>query len=99
MFEHLLYVFNPMIFPRVLISFAWIIEVITDELHVRFDANDAAGLNFALSEGLSALDRLGNYCFTDNASSLPNCIFTHLGTTQSLLRCGWLYIDPTILDL
>ena len=98
-FEPLLRVFDPMIFPRVLISFARVIEVITDELLARFDANDAAGLNFALSKGLSALDRLGNYCFTGNACSLPSYIFAHLGTTESLLHCGWPYIDPTILDL
>jgi hypothetical protein len=98
-FEHLLRVFDPMIFPRVLISFARIIEVITDKLLARFDANDAAGLNFALSEGLSALDRLGNYCFTGNACSLSSRIFAHFGTTQSLLQCGWPYINPAILDL
>jgi hypothetical protein len=45
-----------MIFPRVLISFAYIIKVIIDELLARFDANNVVGLNFALLEGLSTLD-------------------------------------------
>lgn len=71
---HILRCFRPAIFPRILGAFAQMFEVATDEMLFRFCAQQSAGLGVALSEGVAALDRLGNYCFTGSPHVLMSSI-------------------------
>ena len=91
--------FQPDIFPRVLISFARMFEVINDELTSRFYQASSEGLTLALSEGVAAIDRLGHYCLTGSRRILDRNLLTYLDTLPSLENCGWPYINPSRLDL
>ncbi|RKK76702.1 hypothetical protein BFJ68_g18016 [Fusarium oxysporum] len=65
----------------------------------RFRESGSKGLGMALSEGVAALDRLGNFCFTGDPRVLPTKVMRLLGTMDSLKRCGWPFISPRMLDI
>lgn len=96
---HILRCFRPSIFPRILGSFARMFEVAMDEMLLRFRAQESTGLGVALSEGVAALDRLGNHCFTGSPQVLMSSVMKPLRTIDSLRRGGWPFIDPHMLDL
>jgi hypothetical protein len=96
---HILRCFRPVIFPRILGSFARMFEVALDEMFVRFRAQGSTGLGVALSEGVAVLDRLGNYCFTGSPQVLMPSVMKPLRTIDSLRRGGWPFVDPRMLDL
>ena len=49
--------------------------------------------------GVSALDRLGSYCFTGFPRSLMGSVLKPLGTIDSMEQGAWPYINPRMLDL
>jgi hypothetical protein len=98
-YTHLFRSFSPTVFPGVLGSFATLFAQAIDSIHMRFDAAGSRGLCVALAEGVSALDRLGSYCFTGFPRSLMGSVLTPLGTIDSIEQGGWPFIDPLILDL
>ncbi|KAF2463861.1 uncharacterized protein BDR25DRAFT_362273, partial [Lindgomyces ingoldianus] len=89
----------PSIFPGVLRSFARIFGLAIDDLRRRFEATGSTGLGVALAEGVSALDRLGSYCFTGFPRSLMGSVLKPLGTIDGIERGAWPYINPRMLDL
>lgn len=98
-YTHILQCFQPEIFPRILGSFSRMFEAAIDEMVLRFQAQGSTGLDLALSEGVAALDRLGNYCLTGSSKVLMKSVLKPLGTIDSMQRGGWPFIDPAILDL
>ncbi|OBS15198.1 hypothetical protein FPOA_13940 [Fusarium poae] len=90
--------FNPDIFPGVMVAFARVMEAAIAEMDRRFREAGSKGLGMALSEGVAALDRLGNFCFTGDPKVLPTKVMRLLGTMDSLKRCGWPFISPRMLD-
>src|SRR3954453_4972744 len=98
-YTHLLRCFRPTTFPKVLGAFARIFELATEEMLRRFREQGSPGLSLALSEGMAALDRLGNYCFTGSAQVLMTSVFRPLGTMDSIQNGAWPYLAPQILDL
>jgi hypothetical protein len=91
--------FQPSMFPATLGSFARVFELAFREMQGRFHASSDNGLGVALSEGIAALDRLGNFCFTGDARVLPTTVLGPLGTTESLHKAAWPFISPDMLDL
>ncbi|HEX9331582.1 MAG TPA: hypothetical protein VF896_06825 [Anaerolineales bacterium] len=90
---------KPEIFPTILIAFARVFELALDGMHSKFASGVRSALNVSQSEGVSALDRLGCYCFTGSPKVLMPTMFRHLGTMDSLTRRAWPYIDAKVLDL
>jgi len=62
--------FRPLVFPGVLASFAALFAQAIDNIYTRFETAGSTGLHVALAEGVSALDRLGSYCFIGFPRSL-----------------------------
>ncbi|KAK2470198.1 hypothetical protein H9L39_18346 [Fusarium oxysporum f. sp. albedinis] len=91
--------FNPDIFPGVMVAFARVMEAAIAEMDRRFREAGSKGLGMALSEGVAALDRLGNFCFTGDPRVLPTKVMRLLGTMDSLKTCGWPFISPRMLDI
>lgn len=91
--------FPPVAFPGVLAGFARVFELALKEMEERFRMDGSQGLGLALSEGVAALDRLGNFCFTGDPTVLPPRVLTPLKTMESLRRGGWPYICLEMLDL
>ena len=91
--------FRPLVFPGVLASFAALFAQAIDNIYTRFEAAGSTGLHVALAEGVSALDRLGSYCFTGFPRSLMGSVLQQLGTIGSIEQGGWPFIDPRMLDL
>lgn len=98
-YTHLLRSFPPSIFPGVLSSFASLFARAIDNMHARFEAAGSRGLCAALAEGVSAVDRLGSYCFTGFPRSLMGSVLTPLGAIDGIEQGGWPFIDPGMLDL
>ncbi|KAF2174792.1 hypothetical protein K469DRAFT_770346 [Zopfia rhizophila CBS 207.26] len=98
-YTHFLRSFRPSIFPGVLGSFARIFELAINDIHARFEATGCKELSVALAEGVSALDRLGSYCFTGFLRSLMGSVLGPLGTIDGIERGAWPYINPRMLDL
>ncbi|EEU33880.1 uncharacterized protein NECHADRAFT_89060 [Fusarium vanettenii 77-13-4] len=80
--------FPPEIFPGILVAFAKVLEAAIAEIDRRFREGGSKGLGIALSEGVAALDRLGNFCFTSDQRVLPTKVIRLLGTIDSLKTCG-----------
>ncbi|KAH6959558.1 hypothetical protein BKA56DRAFT_637484 [Ilyonectria sp. MPI-CAGE-AT-0026] len=59
--------FPPEIFPGILIAFAKVLEAAMAEMDCYFREGGSKGLGIALLEGVAALDRLGNFCFTGDS--------------------------------
>jgi hypothetical protein len=91
--------FSPDIFPGVMVAFAKVVEAAITEMDRRFRDAGSKGLDMALSEGVAALDRLGNFCFTGDPRVLPTKVMRLLGTMDSLKTCGWPFISPRMLDI
>ncbi|KAL6359135.1 hypothetical protein LRP88_09337 [Fusarium phalaenopsidis] len=91
--------FSPDIFPGVMVAFAKVMEAAIAEMDRRFREAGSKGLGMALSEGVAALDRLGNFCFTGDPRVLPTKVMRLLGTIDSLRTCGWPFISPRMLDI
>jgi hypothetical protein len=98
-YTHLFRSFRPTVFPGILASFSTLFAQAIDSIYTRFEAMGSKGLCVALAEGVSALDRLGSYCFTGFPKSLMGLVLAPLGTIDSIEQGGWLFIDPRILDL
>jgi hypothetical protein len=98
-YTHLFRSFRPLVFPGVLASFAALFAQAIDNIYTRFEAAGSKGLHVALAEGVSALDRLGSYCFTGFPRSLIGSVLQPLGTIDSIEQGGWPFIDPRMLDL
>ncbi|KAK2468286.1 hypothetical protein H9L39_19932, partial [Fusarium oxysporum f. sp. albedinis] len=73
---------------RVIVAFARVIEAAIAEIDRRFREAGSKGLGIALSEGVAALDQLGNFCFTGDPRVLPIKVMRLLGTMDSLKTCG-----------
>ena len=95
----LLQCFQPMVFLQILGSFAQVFELAIGKMLKRFRAQGSQGLGIALAEGVAALDRLGNYCFTGMSKALPSSVLGQLKTMESLKKGAWPYLDPQLLDL
>ncbi|KJK73603.1 hypothetical protein H634G_11138 [Metarhizium anisopliae BRIP 53293] len=91
--------FPSVAFPGVLPGFARVFALALGEIEERFIADGCKGLCLALSEGVAALDRLGNFCFTGDPTVLPPKVLRPLKTMDSLREGGWPYISPDLLDL
>jgi hypothetical protein len=91
--------FTPSIFPGILVAFAKVLEAAIGEMDRRFREGGSRGLGMALSEGVAALDRIGNFCFTGDPRVLPTKVMKLLGTIDSLRMCAWPYISPRMLDI
>ncbi|KAL5583834.1 hypothetical protein FOVSG1_015185 [Fusarium oxysporum f. sp. vasinfectum] len=91
--------FSPDIFPGVMVAFAKVMEAAIAEMDRRFREAGSKGLGMALSEGVAALDRLGNFCFTGDSRVLPTKVTRLLGTMDSLKTCRWPFISPRMLDI
>lgn len=98
-YTHLFRSFRPLVFPGVLASFAALFAQAIDNIYTRFETAGSTGLHVALAEGVSALDRLGSYCFTGFPRSLMGSVLQPLGTIGSIEQGGWPFIDPRMLDL
>lgn len=85
---HLFQSFSPKVFPGVLGAYATLFAQAIDSIHKQFDATGSKGLCVALAEGVSALDRLGSYCFTGFPRSLMGSVLTPLGTIESIEQGG-----------
>ncbi|KAH7334190.1 hypothetical protein BKA66DRAFT_480077 [Pyrenochaeta sp. MPI-SDFR-AT-0127] len=98
-YTHIFRSFRPSVFPGILASFANLFSQAIDSIFMRFEAAGSQGLCVALAEGVSALDRLGSYCFTGFPRSLMGSVLTPLGTIDGIEQGGWPFIDPRVLDL
>jgi hypothetical protein len=87
-YTHLFRSFRPSVFPGVLASFANMFAQAIDNIHARFEAAGGRGLRVALAEGVSALDRLGSYCFTGFPKSLMGSVLKPLGTIEGIEQGG-----------
>ncbi|KAH7129658.1 hypothetical protein B0J13DRAFT_397403, partial [Dactylonectria estremocensis] len=76
--------FPPSVFPSVLIAFTKIFKLAIGEMERWFTADGSRGLGLALSESVAALDRLGNFYFTEDLHMLLTTVFRPLGTMESL---------------
>lgn len=90
--------FPPVAFPGVLAGFARVFELALGEMEARFCADGSEGPCLALSEGVAALDRLGNFCFTGDPIVLPLRVLRPLKTMDSLREGAWPFISPDMLD-
>ena len=91
--------FRPLVFPGVLASFATLFAQAIDYIYAHFEATSSIGLGVALAEGVSALDRLGSYCFTRFPKPLLRSVLQPLGTIDSIKQGGWPFLDPCMLNL
>jgi hypothetical protein len=91
--------FRPAVFPGILAAYARVFDLAMHEMLKRFQAQGSKGLGIALAEGVAALDRLGNYCFTGTPQVLMRSVLGPLKTIESLTQGGWPYIDPQLLDI
>jgi hypothetical protein len=73
-YTYLFRFFRPLVFLGVLASFAALFAQAIDTIYTRFEAAGSTGLPVALVEGVSALDRLGSYCFTGFSRSLMGLV-------------------------
>ena len=80
-------------------SFATLFAQAIDSLYERFIAAGSKGLCVTLVEGVSALDRLGSYCFTGSPRILKGSVLQPLGTIEGIEQGGWPFIDPRMLEL
>src|SRR5689334_6107969 len=96
---HVFRSFCPSVFLGVLASFAAVFAQAIDSIRACFKASGSKGLCVALAEGVSALDRLGSYCFTGFLRSLMGSVLQPLGTIEGIEQGGWPFINPRILDL
>lgn len=99
LYSSILRKFPPAVFPGVLTAFARTIELAIGEMDRRFKEGGSKGLGLASSEGVAALDRLGNFCFTGDPRVLPPKVFGLLGTMEGLRTQGWPHISPRMLNL
>lgn len=99
LYSSILRKFPPVVFPGVLAAFARTIELAIGEMDRRFKEGGSKGLGLASSEGVAALDRLGNFCFTGDPRVLPSKVFGLLGTMEGLRTQGWPHISPRMLNL
>jgi hypothetical protein len=90
--------FDPNIFPGVLRSFAKVFELAIDYIHTCHQMGGSR-LPVALAEAVSALDRLGNYCFTGNPRTLMRSVLTKLQTLRFMEQGAWPFIDPNVLNI
>ncbi|KAH7183772.1 hypothetical protein BKA60DRAFT_671607, partial [Fusarium oxysporum] len=81
--------FTPSIFPGILVAFAKVLEAAIGEMDRRFREGGSRGLGMALSEGVAALDRIGNFCFTGDPRVLPTKVMKLLGIIDSLRIQLW----------
>ncbi|EEU33729.1 uncharacterized protein NECHADRAFT_89203 [Fusarium vanettenii 77-13-4] len=91
--------FPPEIFPGILVAFTKVLEAAIVEIDRRFREGGSKGLGIALSEGIAALDRLGNFCFTGDQRVLPTKVIRLLRTIDSLKTYGWPFLSPRMLDI
>ena len=91
--------FRPAVFPGILAAYARVFDLATNEMLKRFKAQGSKGLGVALAEGVAALDRLGNYCFTGAPQVLMRSVLGPLGTMESITQGGWPFLDPQLLDI
>ncbi|KAK5994238.1 hypothetical protein PT974_07681 [Cladobotryum mycophilum] len=98
-YDSMLRAFPSNAFPGILTSFATIFETVIDEMHRRFAAGNGQGLPLPSAEGVAAIDRLANFCFTGDPRCLPTAIFENLGTLRHLQHHAWPYISKAKLDL
>lgn len=91
--------FRPAVFPGILAAYARVFDLAMQEMLKRFRAQGSKGLGMALAEGVAALDRLGNYCFTGTPQALMRSVLGPLKTIDSLTHGGWPYLDPQLLDI
>ena len=88
-----------MAFLGVLAGFVKIFELVLGEIDEWFYKEDSRGLGLALSEGVAALDYLGNFCFTRDPTILLTRVLWPLKTVDSLQEGGWPFIWPDMLDI
>jgi hypothetical protein len=91
--------FRPAVFPGILAAYGRVFDLAMHEMYKRFQAQGSKGLGIALAEGVAALDRLGNYCFTGTPQVLMRSVLVPLKTIESLMQGGWPYLDPQLLDI
>jgi hypothetical protein len=87
------------VFLGVLASFAALFAQAINTIYTRFKAASSTELPVALAEGVSALNRLGSYCFTRFSRFLMGSVLQPLGTISSIKQGGWPFINPRMLDL
>ena len=71
-------------FLGILAGFARVFKLALKEIDTRFIHTSSQGLGLALSEGVAALDRLGNFYFTKDPIVLPVRVLRPLQTIDSL---------------
>lgn len=98
-FSHLFRCFQPSVFPGVLASFGRLFWLAMDEMLNRFELGGSKAFGAALAEGVAALDRLGNYCFTGFPSVLMGTVLKPLGSIDAIQKGAWPFIDPRMLNL
>jgi hypothetical protein len=98
-YTHVFQSFRLSVFPSVLASFAAMFAQAISSIYARFEAAGSKGLCVALAEGVSAINRLGSYCFTRFPRSLMGSVLQPLGTIEGIEQGGWPFIDPRMLDL
>lgn len=76
------------VFPSILVAFSTVFKLAIKEMEQRFCNQGSKGLGLALLEGVAAIDRLGNFCFTGDPCVLPYRVFRPLETMESLRRGG-----------
>ena len=74
-----------MVFLGILKAFAHLIDVALGGLYKCIDARGSQGVTVAQAEGVTALDRLGSYCFTGFPRSLMGSVIKPLGMIDSLV--------------
>jgi hypothetical protein len=85
---HLFQSFPPSVFLGVLASFSTLFAQAINSVHAQFKAAGAKGLDVALAEGVSALNRLSSYYFTGFLKSLIGLVLAPLGTIDSIEQGG-----------
>ena len=74
-----------MVFLGILKAFARLIDVALGSLYECIDVRGSQGATVAQVEGVTALDRLGSYCFTGFPRSLIGSVIKPLDTINSLV--------------
>jgi hypothetical protein len=98
-YTHILRCFRPAVFPGIMCSFSRVFELAMDEMYRRYTVQGSKGLEVGCAEGVAALDRLGNYCFTGAPTALMPSVLKPLGTMDSIQNGAWPYICSDMLDL
>ncbi|KAL7903999.1 hypothetical protein GGI35DRAFT_472744 [Trichoderma velutinum] len=99
LYSSILRKFPPAVFPGALTAFARTIVLAIGEMDRRFKEGGSKGLGLTSSEGVAALHRLGNFCFTGDPRVLPSKVFGLLGTMEGPRTQGWPHISPRMLNL